>query len=133
MNRYTIHCTPEQTKKALKLGAPIEEAMSRYNARNAIQRVESGKETIEEYANKGIALVNRGYVKKALKIPTAEQMIGWIEENKYMTIEVLRTCVGYRYFAYFVVGRKIGGRYDTRSEAILAAIDAVLEYMENHG
>lgn len=24
MNRYTIYCTPEQTKKALELGAPIE-------------------------------------------------------------------------------------------------------------
>lgn len=133
MKRYTIYCTQEQTSKALELGAPIDEAMSRYNARNAIQRVESGKETLEEYAKQGIALVDCQYVKKALKIPTAEQMIGWIEENKYMSIEVVRTPVGYRYFAYFVEGRKIGGRYDTRSEATIEAIDAALEYIENHG
>lgn len=112
MNRYTIYCTPEQTMKALELGAPIQFA--------SINDIRLGR-YIEVESNN-----------EAYGIPTAEQMIGWIEENKYMTIEVVRTCVGYRYFAYFVVGREIGGRYDTRSEATIAAIDAALEYLSNN-
>lgn len=27
MDNYTIYCTPKQTKKALELGAPVEEIM----------------------------------------------------------------------------------------------------------
>lgn len=52
MEEYTIYCTPEQTKKALELGAPIE------------------KDWIPEF------LFNNEYF--SLKNPTAEQMIGFI-------------------------------------------------------
>ena len=34
MNRYTIYCTQEQTKKALELGAPIIIAQSRHDLYN---------------------------------------------------------------------------------------------------
>ena len=51
MDRYTIYCTEEQTKKALELGAPIE----------------------SEY----IELICKSF----LIYPTAEQMIGFILDS----------------------------------------------------
>lgn len=98
---YTIYCTEKQTKKALELGAPIEYANNDYN--ESLSPIEKGLYAI---------------------IPTAEQMIGWLEEQgllfqttKIGTLvlkednRVLKVCTG------------------SRKEATLAAIDKALEYL----
>ena len=81
MNRYTIYCTEEQTKKALELGAPL----------NCCYHNDDFQNTIK--------IGSLHYV----EIPTAEQMLGWLEDN-----------------------------YESRKEATLAAIDAALEYLINN-
>lgn len=134
MSDYTLFCTPEQTRKALELGAPIKEAMSRYNAWNALQRIKSGKETYEEYANKGVAIINGKYVVKALTIPTAEQMLGFFR-SKNIHIVIQKDVVD-DWSAYgheiapveFTVFDRLTG-YKSYKEATLAAIDAALEYL----
>ena len=56
MNKYTIYCTEEQTRKAVELGAPIE--------------LYYGGEYESELID-GIRYIT----------PTAEEMIGWLEEQ----------------------------------------------------
>lgn len=56
MERYTIYCTKDQTRKAFKLGAPL-------------QYGDQGKEVVY--------IEDEGY----MKIPTAGQMCGWLEEQ----------------------------------------------------
>lgn len=97
MNRYTIYCTEEQTKKALELGAPID---SRW---------------IGEEPN-----------------PTAEQMIGWLEEQEV-------GCFVYKKPDHpFSAIVRVGGVkeqmiwakcYSSRKEATLSAIDSALDYL----
>lgn len=102
MNRYEIRCTEEQTKKALELGAPI-------------------------YNNYGI-----GGIYEGLKNPTAEQMIGWLEEQG-QSIEVCRLYKNNPNWSAFVDDTQIIGKYyPTRKGAIIAAIDAALEYLINN-
>ena len=57
MNKYTIYCTSEQTKRAYELGAPIE------------------KTSLEYWKN---------------KIPTIEQMCGWLREKYNIHIYTLQ-------------------------------------------
>lgn len=71
MNKYTIYCTEEQARKALKLGAPIETT--------------SKEPTMFFYAAHPKTIQLNG-VKNAEKnftcaIPTAEQMIGFILDS----------------------------------------------------
>lgn len=97
MNRYEIRCTPEQTRKAIELGAPI---------------------------------------------PTAEQMLGWLEEQGLhinfdtTSEEDINNCliIKWEYFIYNKYHDIINDQYyeyPTRKKAILAAIDAALEYLSN--
>lgn len=108
MDRYTIFCTEEQTKKALALGAPIEECSYSINPHVTLGGC------------------------RCLIIPTAEQMIGWLEQNARISdIDIYRS--GSTYWAFFVT--KFCGiieskkEYFTREEATLAAIDAALDYL----
>lgn len=59
MNKYTIRCTSEQTKKALELGASIKHSNLYFEGSN---------------------LLEPGRILYAV-IPTSEQMIGWLEEQ----------------------------------------------------
>lgn len=59
MNQYIIYCTGEQTKKAIELGAPLQRYTSIPNFADVIEI------TTSEY----------------YEIPTAEQMIGWLEKQ----------------------------------------------------
>ena len=103
MDKYTIYCTEEQTKKALELGAPI-----KY------------KYTLD---NK-----ERGKFEK----PTASQMIGWLEEQEdikevFVTIEYT-----YWHYAIILSNGRViecEDSYDSRKEATLAIIDAALDYL----
>ena len=111
MNRYTLYCTEGQTKKALELGAPIK-------------------------VTKRLApLVNRKYITDlnnytATIIPTAEQMILWLDEQK---INVhINMCMNGECSWYIVVpDYYVSSVYTciSRKEAILVAIDAALDYL----
>ena len=127
MNRYTIYCTEEQTKKAYELGAPIKKTYPYTNV-NAIWA-------------EGYIELNHGYVDSSdratftlLKAPTTEQMINWMEEQKiYFSIN----CIGDYMYEAWIKDNNNNGNVITdscapsRKEATLAAIDAALDYLSN--
>lgn len=99
MERYTIYCTEEQTKKALELGAPIEKICYALN---------------EHWQD---------------KTPTAEQMIGWLEEQG-ITVEMVKCETHWFARTYSDENTNFNkGRFFSRKEATLAAIDAALDYL----
>lgn len=121
MERYTIYCTEEQTKKAFELGAPIY-VFNKWNSK-----------AIEETHYK---IEHRTKLESGLYAdnPTAEQMIGWLEEQG------INIVIG-RFFAKWAfkleqltsVGEKNlhidSIEIPSRKEATLAAIDAALDYL----
>lgn len=120
MNIYTIYCTEEQTKKALELGAPIENhPMFRY-----------GDNNIPKYVHRN------DFNKDCFSYtPTAEQMINWLEEQKiYFSI----TCIGDYVYEVWIKDNNNNGKVivnscvPSRKEATLAAIDAAFEYLSNN-
>ncbi len=112
MNKYTILCTPEQTKKALELGAQI-----------AIYgNGEMSAEIAKKYNFTPINGVT--YI-----IPTAEQMIGWLEEQGLTSIEITFCKESKWMFEIFGEIYDYGAPYFSRKEATLAAIDAALDYL----
>lgn len=116
MNRYTIYCTEEQTRKALELGAPIE-ILPNYT----------------EYRVFPFIKCKDGNDRPCI-IPTAEQMIGWLEEQGvFISVSRLLSCEEYSVYIYTKKGRyyERDKRSLTRGEATLSAIDAALEYLEN--
>lgn len=111
MDRYTIPCTKEQTRKALELGAPIKEA-DRYD--------------FPVFPIGG----------KYHKFPTAEQMAGWLKEQGIIIETALMRRRPERYGIWGVTEKgeylknlRCDKDYLTRQEAILAAIDAALEWL----
>lgn len=96
MNRYTIHCTESQTRKAFGLGAPIEYA-------KVVDAINGNSIRIPE-ENGELYLV-----------PTADQMIGWLESNPQIHhITVWKKCVRWAYtFGYVQDG--IADRSDVGS------------------
>lgn len=133
MNRYTTYCTEEQTRKALKLGAPI------LKFKNAITR-----DDIPHFIE--------GEVMKDWTLffcPTAEEMLGWLEEtyDLHINIDYRRNYADdadgnivdeWYYYCFFLsiadncfYGEDTLDEYSSRKEATLAAIDAALDYLEN--
>lgn len=114
---YTIYCTEEQTRKALGLGAPIE-------------FIKVGKGKPCHYIT---SKEKRGYY----VIPTAEQMVRWLEEQGCITYvypvikdgqEVLSARIKVMYKSGSL---NLLCGYDKGYSVILTAIDAALEYLEN--
>lgn len=130
MNRYTIYCTEEQTEKALELGAPIEI--------NSHPPLNGEKFMWLSPPADAIAWNNS----TNCLVPTAEQMIGWLEEQG---IHIKIDCEGslnYVVQLQFINSPKdldvinrsykgiIGHRgFPSCEEATLAAIDAALDYL----
>ena len=119
MERYTIYCTEEQTKKALELGAPIP------NHKLAGHYEEN--------------LPKNWFYKdgKCYQKTTAEQMIGWLEERG-IYIDITNSCgvtpQGGNYHLSSCEFNEHGYSdkkhpYPTRKEATLAAIDSALDYL----
>lgn len=127
MHRYTIYCTPEQIKKALKLGAPISGSLIVNGVTYKLDKCYLANDMV--------------YI-----IPTTEQMIGWLEEQGILIdinpidglhfYWILRTkelddgSGKYMWESQYTTP-EIDGEYDTPKEATLAAIDAALEYLES--
>lgn len=137
MNKYIINCSEEQTKRALELGAPI-----------INYPLVSSPYGIPKFEKNGMAYI----------IPTAEEMIGWLEEQADIldiTVEPYEddgypSLCGYGFYIRnknkeYILGTftekgdmvyicPIDGTYChygklTKREAILVAIDAALEYI----
>lgn len=111
MNKYTIYCTEEQTKKAFELGAQINVRCS-YNGYHPLP------------FNKEIIIEPHHFA----EVPTAEQMIGWLESQD--GIEEITVCKT----GMWIWGKNhtlIDGspNYSSRQESSLAAIDAALDYL----
>ena len=117
MEQYRILCSPKQTKKAIELGAPIEHArvIDTINGHS----IQIPEETGDFYL-----------------VPTAEQMIGWLEEKGIMLNIATNP-----FDEFKIIVSKAGGYFDniadiewneSRKEATLAAIDAALEYLSNN-
>lgn len=127
MNRYTIYCTEEQARKAFELGAPI--SVNKYTD------IREARKAIREFENNNIqyALIDNfqqpgEYWCKLMPLPTAEQMIGWLEEKGLCISIEYNTTNRYAVsleglFGYIPLG------IDSRKEATIAAIDAALDYM----
>lgn len=124
INQYTIHCTEEQTEKALKLGAPIEfsDPFNDYLPHEMI-----------DYVSERGNVVCADFV-----LPTAEQMIGWLEEQGVVVILVSildGDTLSYRWVIHSCqYDDDFNDRSDmtySRKEATLAAIDAALDYLIN--
>ena len=114
MDKYTIYCTEEQTKTALELGAPI--------------NLDYHKDDFEN----SIKIRNLCYA----EVPTAEQMIGWLEEQGIL-VNVSATFLHNNTASYlYIIGSNFDDynynevAYPSRKEATLAAIDAALDYLE---
>lgn len=122
MNNYTIYCTEEQTKKALKLGAPI------IYHENACTTNSTPHFYIGERGN-----YQKGYI--LYIIPTAEEMIGWLEKQINF-IDIIRQ--ENNTWLYIVYPENHSNKnitikgFSSRPKATLAAIDAALEYLEKN-
>lgn len=129
MDRYTIYCTEEQTKKALELDAPIERGHdgSRY--------FNIGVPTLFD-ENDEICRVKNSVI----FIPTAEQMCGWLIDEKKIFVKVnpyVSLTHEDEYDSLLV--NLVNGHVllvkqacNNLKEATLAAIDAALEYLSNN-
>lgn len=113
MNQYTIDCTPEQTCKALELGAPIKHSYDRFE--------DADMSPICKKENKWLYAI----------IPIAEQMIGWLESRGVYVSVAYDGQITHKWESYNHSRKKLidCDSYDSRKEATLAAIDAALDYL----
>lgn len=150
MNNYTIFCTEEQTCKAFKLGAPIEiwDTEVDIEDRNigctvGYERFWCRPAKIENYLYKDngdrredVALLEGSEETGRIIVfsPTAEQIIGWIEEQESIDdIEIYKINADWRSEVFMADGNYIRCfNFSSRKEATLAAIDAALEYLTNN-
>lgn len=120
MNRFTIYCTEEQTRKALALGAPIILESEYYTPTENDIKLDSPI-PCDSYTC--------GY--HYAKCPTASQMIGWLEEQG-LCIDSEGSWDG-RVTMWVWDNTKREHVYtsntNSRQEATLAVIDAALDYL----
>lgn len=122
MEQYTIYCTESQTRKALELGAPIELESEYYHP------TENDFKLDNPIPCKSFT---RGY--HYAKCPTAEQMIGWLEEQCVYELSIYKSIWTWGWTILFKDEYRINGHeFKSRKEATLAAIDAALEYLSNN-
>lgn len=113
MDKFAIYCTEEQVLNALMLGAPIREVGSESDAKKCLQHSKNFR---------------------FYEVPTAEEMIGWLETRGEFRIEI-STGISDIWFYYVHISYGTNyknlfyGGFDSRKEATLAAIDAALDYL----
>lgn len=114
---YTIYCTESQTRKALELGASL-----------YLQTVDDEKDSIE-------VIIDGRY--DYYEIPTAEQMIGWLVEEKKIFVKVNPYVSMYELDEYDAILVNLQNGFiktvkqgcSSPKEAVLAAIDEALNYL----
>lgn len=114
MNKYEIYCTAEQTAKAIELGAPIDKCF--YSQGN----------------DDAIKLPNKALFHAT--IPTASQMIGWLEEQSITEISITKCSFVSKFWGFGVYSdegciAENTKDFNSREEATLSAIDSALEYL----
>lgn len=122
MNRYSIYCTSKQTMLAIKLGAPLKFIpMFRY-----------GDDSLPKFIDR-----NRWDPDEFCYCPTAEQMIGWLEDQN-IWIHFCKPNQRPNLLSYSICHMnppfkciKVGGEYSSHREATIAAIDDALDYLTN--
>lgn len=123
MKQYTIYCTDKQVKKALELGAPLDGVCKQDGTRPIYYTLPTSDPKWMDC--------------DAYYMPTAEQMIGWLETRGEFRIEI---STGIRDVWFYYIHISYGtnyknlfyGGFHTRKEATLAAIDAALDYLVNN-
>lgn len=120
MNTFTIFCTEAQTRRALELGAPINIRCS-YNGYYPLPFI---REIIVEPHH-------------FAEVPTAEQMLGWLK-TKGFAFGITNYNDGFNDHVFWRVANNQDKRWyisDDKlkdpKEAVLAAIDAALNYLKN--
>lgn len=125
MDRYEIRCTEEQVFKALKLGAPLEKDVAfagdyDFDSANKVHISKHLAKTAayQEYAT----------------IPTAEQMLGWLEEQGILIDIDTEWNKSVLVYVWDCENKSLINNvfHGSRKEATLAAIDAALEYLMNN-
>lgn len=117
MTEFTIYCTPEQIKRALQVGAPIELQSEYYHPTEHDLKLDNP-----------IPCESYTYGYHCAKCPTAEQMIGWLRSKgfRFKIEELSDTITAYRVtFGYWY---KVGQSSNPKG-ATFAVIDAALEYV----
>lgn len=149
MKRYEIRCTPEQAKKALKLGAPIEilDTEVEIEDRNIGCTVVFGgfscqPAKLEHYLydadgnRKEWCVILEGTEETGRIVvytPTAEEMVGWLEEQGLLISITARNTPDNPIYNYSINRcEESWTTFSTRKEAALTAIDAALDYLTNH-
>lgn len=121
---YSISCTAAQTQKALKLGAQID----------TIGCTRGEIPLLDDYVELVVMDDNTSIIGE---IPTAEEMIGWLEE-KGIFIEIKRflgryTFILFKIYEHGEINFSIRCQdFPSRKETMLAAIDAALEYLQKN-
>lgn len=112
MDKFTIYCTEEQTKKALELGAPITTRNDRFDERVS-------------------PICKEGEQWLYAIIPTAEQMLGWLEEQGILIDIDTEWNKSVLVYVWDCENKSPINNvfHGSRKEATLAAIDAALEYL----
>lgn len=130
MERYTIYCTEEQTKKAFALGAPIDESIDYHTDGHLITTGYMLNGEVNDKNLDGFGWAN------ILRIPTAEQMIGWLEEQGVVVILVSIIDIDTLCYRWVIHSCQYDDDFMDRSDmtysrkdATLAAIDAALDYL----
>lgn len=146
MSDYTLYCTEEQTKKALELCAKPKIIDSQERVKKKIERIRDTYGISScEYRNATYYLVEVRYKnvpnivvvnQVVYKLPTAEQMIGWLETHKIFIHVNPCSDVCCNWHISSKGYNKYGYTSDisvckSRKEATLAAIDAALEHLSN--
>lgn len=124
MNRYEIRCTEEQARKAFKLGAHI--MTFGYGDLGDVEGeiLKMNRQTVLSRKDDNSIIVGQ--------IPTAEQMLGWLEEQGIL-VSILYGYEISNKWAYDLDSEEYidykSGVYSSREEATNAAINAALEYL----
>lgn len=136
MYDYTLLCTPEQTKKALELGAPIRNFITKEESKRLVDKAKS-ENRIDEYENELLKYHQTIIDDMVYCIPTAEQMMGFFRsKNIHIVIhkDVVDDWSAYGHeiapIEFTVFDRLVG--FNSFEEATIAAIDAALNYLTNN-
>lgn len=117
----------------MELGAPIRNFITKEESKKLVDTAKS-ENRIEEYENELIKYHNTIIGDMVYCIPTAKQMIGWLENVIPVSEDLaIKQIIVESYFDgrwnYFIGLKESEEYYPSRKEATLAAIDAALEYL----
>lgn len=115
MEIYTIRCTPEQTKRAYNLGAPIQKGQGIY------------------HGVKTISITPQHEGSFYVIVPTIQQMIGWLRKEKYFSFNVIDGCYSNIKIKVTFGIELIYEDWGDTEKNTLKAIDAALSYLEKKG